>query len=217
MAQLLFDRDSPDKHFNAARRHSRKARQQKKNHLAENLKPSFEAAKAKADIVSEKNELREDAYDDLLMADMELDDSVRNAFAAAQTYDRNSPADAVLHIVFPDRKFGDIVNAPISQEPDMVEQLAIRFESLGESHSLYAQAATLREKINASRAAITAYDDAIRSVKLAEADLEIALGTLRRQYEKNYLDARSEYGKMLAERLFPKLYKTSPAMVVNAA
>ena len=87
----------------------------------------------------------------------------------------------------------------------MVERLAMRLEDLGKEHALYPMAAELRQQITVSRKTMKAYDDVLQQIKTCEAEEEIARGTLRRQYESNYLDARKQLGKMRAERLFPKL------------
>lgn len=96
----------------------------------------------------------------------------------------------------------------IFRDADLVEQLAVRIESLGEEHALNTVAADLRDKAEVSRAANTTYLEAIRSQKVAEADEEIAQANLRRQYELNYLEARKTLGRAIAERLFPSF---SPA------
>ena len=111
--------------------------------------------------------------------------------------------------VFPDGKFGHIVNMNLQDEPDTVERLALRIENLGKEHPLYPLAAELRNQVAASRKAIKAYEDVIKQLKNCEADEEIAQATLRRQYENNYLDARKQLGKIRAERLFPKLNNTN--------
>jgi len=46
---------------------------------------------------------------------------------------------------------------------------------------------------------------AIRNQKMAEAEEAISQATLRRQYELNYLEARKEFGRTTAERLFPQI------------
>ncbi len=67
----------------------------------------------------------------------------------------------------------------------------------------------LRTRIAASRKATAAYEASGQRMKHGRAKEEIAKATLRQQYETNYLDARKQFGKTRAERLFPKL-KTRP-------
>jgi hypothetical protein len=105
--------------------------------------------------------------------------------------------------IFPDGKFSQIVNMNREEEPATVEKLAMRIENLGEEHPLYASARELRTNINASRKAIRAYHESGQVVKMCETECEIACAALRQQYENNYLDARRQLGKVLAESLFP--------------
>ncbi len=90
-------------------------------------------------------------------------------------------------------------------EPAAVEKMAMRLENLGEKHALHVSGQELRLCINNSRKAIRAYQEALQVLKVCETECEMACTALRRQYENNYLDARKQLGKVLAERLFPKL------------
>jgi len=60
-------------------------------------------------------------------------------------------------------------------------------------------------------------EEAVRSVKFAKAEEEIAQANLRRQYEANYLNARMNFGKISAEQLYPSLSKatTNPVEEVS--
>ena len=116
-----------------------------------------------------------------------------------------NPGQAILNKIFPEGKFTVIINVERTKEPDVAEQLAVRFENLGSGHPLYVIAADLREKISDSREAISAYHEAIRGQKIAEAEEEIVQAAFRQQYEVNYLDSRKEFGRVMAERLFPKI------------
>lgn len=217
MAQLLYPRDATRKHLSASRRHLRLCRQfPGTQFLVDQIQLPYQDVKTKEEATLKKQEIREDRYDDLLIADNQLDDTVRTVFRRCEEYDRATPAEAVLPLVFPEEKFSHIVNMNMQQEPDTVEMLAVRLEKLGKEHGLFPLAKDLRDKVAASRKAIKAYDDSIKQVKLAENEEEMAKATLRRQYENNYLDARKQLGKMRAERLFPKLKAASrPAQPVE--
>ncbi len=206
MARLLYERDSTDKHLKTVRRHKRlctKNADAKK--LVTNIDPYNKTLKQKQQETNEAVERREDAHDDIMFDDSLLDDCIRNTYDHTEIYERNNPAERTLVKVFPDKKYGNIINMPIQDEPTAAEQIAVRLESLGESHDLYKHAATLRQCIKNVRNSLTAYKEAIKEQKLAEAEEEIAKAELRIQYENNYLDARKEFGKVLAERLFPSL------------
>lgn len=64
-------------------------------------------------------------------------------------------------------------------------------------------AVKLRVLAQAVRDALIAQDNAIRAVKSAEAEEDIAKAAPGRQYEVSYLNARKDPGRSLAERLFP--------------
>ncbi len=210
MARLLYERVSTRKHLSATRRHMRLCRQfNGTQFLVDQLQLPYNSVKDKHAATRNKQEQREDRYDDLLIADNQLDDQVRLVFRRCEEHDRATPAAAVMPRVFPEGKFGHIVNISLQEEPDTVERLALRIETLGKEHTLFPLAAQLRKQVAASRKAIKAYEDVIKQLKSCEADEEIAQATLRRQYENNYLDARKQLGKIRAERLFPKLNNTN--------
>lgn len=210
MAQLLYERISTRKHLSATRRHMRLCRQfNGTQFLVDQVQLPYNSLKDKHADTRKKQEQREDRYDDLLIADNQLDDQVRLVFRRCEEHDRANPAAAVMPRVFPEGKFGHIVNMNLQEEPDTVERLAMRIEALGKDHPLFPLAAELRNQVAASRKAIRAYEDVIKQLKSCEADEEIAQATLRRQYENNYLDARKQLGKIRAERLFPKVNSAS--------
>lgn len=206
MAQLLYERDASRKHLSATRRHMRLCRQfQGTQFLVDPIQLPYSTLKEKQTVTQRKEEQREDRYDDLLTADNQLDDQVRLVFRRCEEHDRASPAAAVMPRIFPEGKFGHIVNMNLREEPDAVERLAMRLEDLGKEHALYPLAEELRSRIDAGRQAIKVYDDTVKQLKLYMNEEDIAKSTLRRQYENNYLDARKQLGKIRAERLFPKL------------
>lgn len=112
-------------------------------------------------------------------------------------------------MLFPAGGFGPVVELPIAQEPAAAEALATKIESLGAAHALAPQAAKLKTLAQAVRDALKALDDAVRTAKNADAEEEIAQGTLRRQYEHNYLAARQSLGRGTSERLFPKANRSN--------
>lgn len=204
MARMLNDNESTDRHLDSIRRHMRLCKQVKgAEKLAADIEPAYQDLLQKQAATQAKFDARQYALDDSIMRDADLDDSVRTAFERATQFDRENPGAQVLLKIFPEGTFSEITRVERTQEPDVVEQLAVRVESLGDQHSLKPLAAALRAKVEVSRAANAAYFEAIRNQKLAEADEEIAQANLRRQYEFNYLEARKMLGRAAAERLFP--------------
>ena len=108
--------------------------------------------------------------------------------------------------IFPNETFGDIIRLPFAIESNEVVLIAVKLESLGEEQSLFPLAQELHNKAASSEAVIKAVESAIRNIKTAEAELEIAREALIRKYEINYLDGRKKYGMRTADNLFPELY-----------
>jgi hypothetical protein len=206
MARMLRETQSTHLHLNASRRHGRLCGKVKGAQKFEDaIKPSRDALVQKQNQTGLKTEEKEDGYDDLMLADAELDDAIRTAFEKCMQFNRDNPGQSLLLKIFPDQKYTDVTMASWTKEPDLAEQVAVRFDNLGPTHPLTPVGADLRTKIASSRAAIAAYYEAIRRQKVAEAEEEIAQAELRRQYEANYLDARKEFGREIADKLFPKV------------
>jgi hypothetical protein len=206
MARMLTDRESAALHLNTARRHQRLARRYRRDGLVGTIEPLIADLEAKSASQAAKTFETQAAYDNVLAADADLDDAVRNLFNAGEQHDRSNPTTPALPTLFPDGGFGALIAEPLAQEPESVAALATRVDSLGAPHTLAAHAATLRTAAQDVRDALKAQNDAVRAQKSAEAEEEIAQAALRRQYEANYLDARRQWGRPFAERLFPRLY-----------
>jgi hypothetical protein len=208
---MLSDRESSERHLDSTRRHIRLCKQVKgAEQLAANIEPAYRDLLQKQAATRAKLEAREDAHDDAVLRDGELDDAVRTAFERTKQFDRENPGAQLLLKIFPQGRFSDITRTERAKEPDVVEEVAMRIASLGENHPLNPIAADLRAKIEAARASNAAFLEAIRNQKLAEAEEEIAQANLRRQYEFNYLDARKTLGRAVAERLFPQISVSEP-------
>lgn len=206
MARMLTDRESSALHLSTARRHQRLSRRYRRDSLVTAIEPLIADLEAKSGITVAKIFETQAAYDNVLAADADQDDAVRNLFNAGEQHDRSNPTSPALPTLFPGGGFGDLIDEPLAQEPESVSALATRVDTLGAQHPLAAHAATLRAAAQDVRDALKAQNDALRAQKSAEAEEEIAQAALRRQYEANYLDARRQWGRPFAERLFPRLY-----------
>jgi hypothetical protein len=211
MARMLADRDSSALHLNQARRHERLARRYRQDAYAVSIRSAIDALQTKADISADKELERQGATDDVAAADADLDDAIRSLFNSAEIFERENLGSGVITGLFPDGGFSSIINISTIQEPAAADALAIRLENLGGAHALAPHAQKIRTLAAAVRDAFTALDAAIRASKAAEAEEEIAQAALRRQYEVNYLEARKQLGRTLAERLFPATRSSSPA------
>jgi hypothetical protein len=205
MARLIYQKDSTAQHLRMGRRHIR---------LCGRMAGAGKwvaPIQQKLDLLTEKHQVRlnaaaaaEDAYDDLILCDAALDNGVRTLFERLKQYDRDNNA-RTLETVFPAHGYSDIVRMPLSEEPQEVDRLLLRLESLGAEHELLQQAEPLRQRKNASSAAWDAYRQATGLEKEAAVAEQLAKIEVRRQYEFNYLDARREFGASAAEALFPKV------------
>ena len=205
MAQLLSSRYSAERCMNSGRRHQRLSKQVVNDErLSNQIQPAMDDCKLKLTITDQKAEIREDAYDDLVLADRFLDDEIRSLYDSCKKYDRDHPGALVLMKIFPAEKFGDIVRLPFAVEAGEAEKIALRIEHLGAEHDLSVYLSTMNTKINAVKKALDRYHTAIRNEKMAEAEVVIAKEVLVSKYEANYLDARRKYGKSTCDKLFPK-------------
>ena len=178
--------------------------------LINQIQTEYEALESKQKTIEEKEHERENAYDDMLLADHLADDAVRNLFGACQEYDRNNPGSNVLIRVFPDEIFGNIIHLPLVSEVIQLDKLVVRLNELGPDHELAGFSKEMSEKSEAVKTAMATYEEKVRQVKLAEAEGEIAKEALIRKYELNYLEARKTYGRQQAEKLFPRLSTRLP-------
>ena len=206
MSEMLRYSDSTDKHLSAVRRHIRLCNQVTDAHkYAQAIEPQYEALREKHAEFQAVVDNRIDAYDDMIQSDLKLDNAVRTAFEKCKQYDRENSGSSALVQIFPEEKFSDIIRTNRFKESNVIEQLAVKFESFGEKHKLYPVAAYLRKYIACMRKSVKAFRDALRNEKVVQAEEAVVKGDLRTQYEANYLDARKDMGRVAADSLFPKL------------
>jgi len=192
--------------LNAIRRHQRLCRKSPQGEVLINaIKPAEAALRNTYKLFEEAEAAREDAYDDVQLADYDLDNTIRDTFDAWKPYIRNHATELEANRIFPDGTFSDIIRLPYADEPNVADGIATKIESLGNTHQLYPFAALIRANTAAVRKAIEAHKETIRKQKVAEAEAEIAKMTAVRAYEVNYLDVRKQLGVIAAERLFPQL------------
>jgi len=151
MAKMLYDRDSTERHVEAAKRFIRLCKRMGgTEELVAGIEPALAGLESKRAEAAGQAEARMYASDALVLADAQLDNAVRTAFERCQQFDRTSAAALVLPNIFPGESFGDLVRTPVLEEPDAVRELVVRLESLDEQHELYAVAAELRRVADAS-------------------------------------------------------------------
>lgn len=97
----------------------------------------------------------------------------------------------------------------MEEEPEAINSLIKRVESLGADHPVATHAAFLQTAVASSKKVIADYKAAIDALKSAEALEDIAKTNLIRQYELNYYEALKKFGKVYANRLFPAITQPS--------
>jgi hypothetical protein len=161
MAQLLYERHSTNVHLNIVKRHIRLARQFKgAEELVTAIEPCYNELAAKAANTTTATEETECKRDSLALADVLLDDKVRDLNEACKKYDRDHPGIPVSALLFLEGT-SPFIYAPIETEPTLVEKLILGVQSLGEGHPLAEHIGTLQDAINTSKTAIADLKDAI--------------------------------------------------------
>ena len=206
MAQLLYERHSTNVHLNIVKRHIRLARQFKgAEELVTAIEPFYNELAAKAANTISATEETECKRDSLALADISLDDKVRDLNEACKKYDRDHPGIPVSAMLFPEGTSA-FIYAPVETEPTLVEKLILGIQGLGEGHPLAEHIGTLQDAIDKSKTAINELKATITAEKMAEALEAIAKVNLTRQYEQNIYAASSKFGKAYANRLFPQIF-----------
>jgi len=206
MAQLLYERHSTNVHLSIVKRHIRLARQIKgADELVATIEPCYNELVAKAANTILATDDTECKRDSLSLADVTLDDKVRDLYEASKKYDRDHPGIPVTSMLFPE-SLSQVIYAPVETEPTLVEKLILGVRSLGGGHPLSEHIGPLQEAVDKCKTAIDELKTAITAEKMAEALEAIAKVNLTRQYEQNIYMASSKFGKTFANRLFPQIF-----------
>lgn len=206
MAKMLYTRNSTPLFLRSTLRHIRLCnRIYGDNKYSQAINPCYEVLKEKYDQYEQARLDRYFASDNLFMCDHMLDNQIRTAFERCSQYERENSDAFLMDTFFPNGRFGEMIRKSHAKELNEVEQLALKFENLGDKHPLFKLAAELRSDIRKVRKAMKEYTESIRTEKLALAEVDIAKEVLRKQYAKNYFDAKQEKGRVKADYMFPSL------------
>ena len=206
MAKMLSKQNSTPLFLRSTLRHIRLCnRIYGDNKYSQAINPLYETLQEKYDRYEMMKLDRYFASDNLFMCDHMLDNDIRTSHESCNQYERENNDAFLLDTFFPNGRFGDIIRKSKAKELNIVEQLALKFETLGDQHPLFKLAAELREGISKVRRAMEEYNEAIREEKLALAEVDIAKEALRKQYAKNYFDAKQEKGRVKADFMFPAI------------
>jgi hypothetical protein len=216
MAEMLRDADSTERHLSIVRRHIRLCNSMKgAAFLSTAIVSHYDRQKTTLAARDNAVETEENAQDDLELRGREGADLLRTTSERAKQHDRASPGDATHQKIFPEGGFGDFISSTGTVSSATSTIIAARIGELGADHSLASLGGEHTKQANAMDAAQKELDDAHRARKLAEAEDELAQAALRRAYEANWLDARKKFGKLIAERLFPRIRRRTNTDILD--
>lgn len=208
MAQTVSKKDSPAKVERAARRHVRLAKRTK-NAQAIEIAQRIEAPRG---MLAEKianaaaaREAAEDAFDDWVADDGEVDDKIASIGRKAKDYDADHPGARTYELLFQGQTPSDITYMAREEQPDAVVKLVQRAAALPPEHPVVALAPQLAEANERTRASHAAYLRALTAVAEADAAVETAKLAVIQVYRDNVIDIARAVGAELAERCFPRV------------
>jgi hypothetical protein len=205
MAQRLQSTDSAERCINSGNRHTRLCSQAKGTEsLIASIKPVIATCTVKQEALKAATKELDESYDLWIFMDGLLDKAVKNTASRCKEFDRDNPGPGICLSIFPEGT-EVITKENRENEPDIVDNLAVRFENLGSEHELFSCAAKLREAAQKSRDACNSHKQIAKKVDIAKTELDIAKSELINQYISNMLDAEKSFGRDFANRLFPIL------------
>ena len=212
MVQLNYE-DSTSKVIKATERHLHLCEQNENARTYRDvILPLFQNLRARYEERLQAERAVTFATDNIYLSDSMLDREVRRISLRCKSFDMDNPANPTMDIIFPGGVLSPIVSLPVKEEPDAVEQLLNRLESLGEEHELYPLAQPVYSFIEDCRNAFTNRETLISAANEAKTAEDIAKMAVIRQYNANYFAAAQVVDKFFAERLYPKIKRSVKQM-----
>jgi len=213
MATMIAESRSSETHESICNRHQRLCQRTKgADVLVQSIAPCIVNLSNKRIDTQKRKQYKEEMNDGVLLANSEMDDEVRTLYEKCKQYERERPGSQLVKRIFPGGKVSDITGASLKSQAMEMGQLIVRLNSLDLEHPLRGSILPLQESITKEQEAQRLYSEAFAQWKAAMVEENIAKAELRQQYEHNYLDAVKLFGKRFAQRLFPKLTKSKPAI-----
>ncbi len=172
--------------------------------LISDITGSLETFAEKHDAYEAQCSVKCASTDDIWLTFLNLDDAIRTAFEHCRQYEREFSGEKVLKGIFPKEKYSHICIANREKKLGLVQKTVVRFEELGEEHPLYGEAALLQNKINACLSVQNAKITTVQEKQASRAEEEMAKEKHIHQYRANYFSAILQFGRTIAERLFPR-------------
>lgn len=206
MAQMLRADSSTERILDITRRHERLCLHTPNGEqLATVIHGKIEDLESKHQNLLKAKQMRENALDDVSLAELALENSIRTLFERCKQLDRENPSGSILYKIFPESKFGPYIEKKHEELLDEGTKLVQRLENPGIDQLLAENTSQMREKIEKLQHALQKYHDALQAEKQAQTTEQLARAALREQYEMNYFDARKLFRKNYADRLFPEI------------
>lgn len=208
MAQSVSKSDSPARVAGAARRHRRLTNRTKNAtaiEIAQRIDAPLAALVEKNETLADREEAAEDAFDDWVADDSDVDDRIESIGRKAVDYDAEYPGARTNETLFRGAAPSDITYLPREDQPDAVAKLIGRTAALPPEHPAVAVVPALVEANDRARLSHGAYLRALTAVTEASAAAEIAKMAVVQVYRDNIVDITRAVGEELAERCFPRL------------
>lgn len=208
MAQTVSKNDSPAKVERAARRHVRLAKRTKNAQaieIAQRIEAPRVALLAKIDAAAAAGEAAEDAFDDWVADDGEVDDKVGSLSRKSADYDKDNPGARTHDALFRGQAPSDITYLPREEQPDAVVKIVARGGSLPPEHPAVALLPQLSEANDRARESHSAWLRTLTAVADAGAAAEVAKLAVVQVYRDNVVDITRAIGEELSDRCFPRI------------
>jgi hypothetical protein len=147
------------------------------------------------------------AYDAVISAENTLNDSVRSAFDACETYERNNNFTPVVEKAFPGGVFSPIVRAIREKKPDLVRtSIACLRQIAPENSELLKIASDLETALQPAVKALETMEQKTHEEVEAEALENLEKKQFTETYRAIYHAAQSDLGRKRADKLFPVIW-----------
>lgn len=208
MAQTVSKDDSPGRVETATRRHRRmtnRVNNAQAIEIARRIDEPHRVLIEKNAAVALAEQAVEDALDDWIADDNEVDDRIESVSRKSVDYDAEHAGAQTHWTLFRGRAPSDITYLPRDEQPDAVDRLIQHATALPPEHPALAILPALTEANDRARLSEDAHLRALTALHQARAAAEVAKLAVVKVYRDNVIDIGRAVGVALAERCFPRL------------
>lgn len=211
MARALSKKLSGRRVSRYSRRHVRMA-VRTKNEEAIAIAKRTEAPRAELDAKIEAAELAEtaveDAFDNWVADDREVDGHVGTVARKTEDYDAEHPGARTQHAVLQGQRPSDITRINRAEQPNTIVKIVQRASALPPDHPALPVVTLLSDANERTRESQRAHALAVTAKAAADAAVEVAKLAVIQVYRDNIIDITRAVGEELAERCFPQVAGT---------